>query len=303
MDRVADSPKGRESFLHPKTEYWNVPLLRNEKVVEQPADQRTITRRFTEEAVDFITKNQTQPFFLYLPHSMPHVPLFRSDEFVNHSKRGLFGDVIEEIDWSVGRILATLKTLKLDERTLVVFTSDNGPWLIFDEQGGSAGPLRDGKGSTWEGGMREPALAWWPGTVKPGSICRDVASTLDLLATAAALSGAELPKDRVLDSYDLTPVLRGEGGSGRELLFYYRGYNLMAVRKGPWKMHLMTQDAYGAGARAPVAQDPPILYHLEHDPSERFNVAGAHPELLQEILADIETHRQQLKPAASQLEL
>jgi len=303
MDRVADAPKGRASILDPKIEFWNVPLLRNEKVIEQPADQRTITRRYTEEAVDFITENQERPFFLYLAHSMPHVPLFRSAAFKGRSKRGLFGDVIEEIDWSVGRILETLKTLKLDQQTLVVFTSDNGPWLIFNEHGGSAGLLRDGKGSTWEGGMREPMLAWWPGTIKPGSICRDVASTMDLFATASALVGAELPKDRMLDSYSLLPLLRGEGGSGRELLFYYRGFNLMAVRKGPWKMHLMTQDAYGAGARQAVKHDPPILYHLEHDPSERINVAAKHPELLKEILADIESHRKQLQPVKSQLEL
>lgn len=303
MDRVADSPKGRASFLDPRIEYWHVPLMRDEKVIEQPADQRTITRRYTEEAVDFITRNQTRPFFLYLPHSMPHVPLFRSTEFEGRSRRGLFGDVIEEIDWSVGRILATLKELRLDERTLVFFTSDNGPWLIFDEQGGSAGLLRDGKGSTWEGGMREPTLAWWPGTIKPGSVCRDVASTMDLFATASSLAGAELPTDRVLDSYDLSPILRGTGGSGRELLFYYRGYNLMAVRKGPWKMHLMTQDAYGAGARQAVAHDPPILYHLEHDPSERINLAESHPERIEEIMADIEAHRKTLQPAPSQLEL
>jgi arylsulfatase A-like enzyme len=303
MDRVADAPKGRASFLDPKIEFWNVPLLRNEKVLEQPADQRTITRRYTEEAVDFITKNQKRPFFLYLAHSMPHVPLFRSPAFEGRSKRGLFGDVIEEIDWSVGRILETLTTLKLDQQTLVVFTSDNGPWLIFNEHGGSAGLLRDGKGSTWEGGMREPTVAWWPGTIKPGSVCRDVASTMDLFATASALAGAELPKDRILDSYSLLPLLRGDGGSGRELLFYYRGFNLMAVRKGPWKMHLMTQDAYGAGARMAVKHDPPILYHLDHDPSERVNVAAQHPELLKEILADIETHRKQLQPVASQLEL
>ncbi len=302
MDRVASAPKGRASFADPKVEYWNVPLLRNGEVIEQPADQRTITRRYTEEAVEFITQHQKQPFFLYLPHSMPHVPLFRSAEFEGRSKRGLFGDVIEEIDWSVGRIMETLESLKLDEQTLVFFTSDNGPWLIFNEQGGSAGPLRDGKGSTWEGGMREPALAWWPGTIKPGSVSRDVASTMDLLATACTLAGAKLPGDRVLDSYDLTPVLLGTGESGRELLFYYRGYNLMAVRKGPWKMHLMTQDAYGAGARQPVKQDPPVLYHLEHDPSERSNVAEAHPEVIKAMLADIEVHKKDLVPAESQLE-
>ncbi len=303
MDRVADSPQGRAAFLDPKIGYWNVPLLRDDQVIERPADQRTMTRRYTEVAAKFITQNRGQPFFLYLPHSMPHVPLFRSETFANRSRRGLYGDVIEEIDWSVGRILETLRSLQLDERTLVFFTSDNGPWLIFNEQGGTAGQLRDGKGSTWEGGMREPTLAWWPGTIPGGTVCRDVASTMDIFATACALAGAELPTERTLDSYDLSAALRGEGKSSRELLFYYRGYNLMAVRKGPWKLHLMTQDAYGAGARQPVKHDPPILYHLERDPSERFDVAAGHPDVVQAILADIAAHRERLEPAESQLEL
>ncbi len=302
MDRVATSPRGREAFWNPESEYWNVPLLRDSAVVERPADQTTITRRYTEEAVKFIKANRQQPFFLYLPHSMPHVPLFRSDEFVDTSPRGHYGDVIEEIDWSVGRILATLRELQLDKNTLVWFTSDNGPWLIFDDHGGSAGLLRAGKGSTWEGGMREPTLAWWPGTISPGSVRHDVASTMDLFATIHALAGMGLPTDRVLDSYDLSPILRGEGKSGRDKLFYYRGYRLMAMRHGPWKAHFYTQDGYGPGSREPKQHDPPLLFHLERDPSERWNVAEGHPEVLAEIQQHVAAHRERFKPAKSQLE-
>jgi arylsulfatase A-like enzyme len=277
--------------------------MRNTEIIERPADQTTITRRYTEEATKFMRESKDSPFFLYLPHSMPHVPLFRSPEFVDKSRRGLFGDVIEEVDWSVGQVLDTVRELELDKNTLVFFTSDNGPWLIFDEQGGSAGLLRDGKGSTWEGGMREPTLAWWPSQIKPGSVSRDVASTMDIFATLHALAGIELPNDRVLDSHDLTPVLRGTGPSDREVLFYYRAYQLMAVRKGPWKMHLMTQDAYGPGAREPQPHDPPLLFNLEHDPGERYNVADKNGEVVTVLQAEIAAHQASLKPAISLLEM
>jgi arylsulfatase A-like enzyme len=302
MDRVADSPKGRASFDDPKIEYWNVPLMRDTQVVERPADQTTITRRYTEEAVRFIRERKDGPFFLYLAHSMPHVPLFRSGEFTDISRRGLYGDVIEEIDWSVGQVLETLRELDIGQDTLVFFTSDNGPWLIFGEQGGSAGLLRDGKGCTWDGGMREPTLAWWPEHVAAGAVCHELASTLDLFATACSLADVRLPVDRVLDSYDLTPLLLGSGKSERESFVYYRGYHLMAIRKGPWKMHLMTQAAYGEGSREPVTHDPPLLFQIEHDPSEKHHVADQHPEVIRDLLREIEQHRTTVSPAESQLE-
>jgi len=300
MDRVADSPRGREAFWDPKVEYWNVPLMRNTEIIERPADQTTITRRYTEEAVRFIRQHREGPFFVYLPHSMPHVPLFRSPEFAGRSLRGLFGDVIEEIDWSVGQVLDVVREAGIAERTLVFFCSDNGPWLIFDQQGGSAGLLRDGKGSTWDGGMREPTLAWWPGTITSGTVCRELASTMDIYATAHALAGIPVPEDRVLDSHDLTPLLRATGSSTREALFYYRAYNLMAVRWGPWKAHFMTQAAYGQ--RDPEKHDPPVLYHLEHDPSEKYDVAGQHPDVLEKIRELVAAHQKTLQPAPSQLE-
>ncbi len=301
MDRVAGAPRGRNAFWDPKVNYWNVPLMRDEKVVERPADQTTITKRYTNEAVKFIREKKDGRFFLYLAHSMPHVPLFASKDFLGTSRRGLYGDVIEEIDWSVGQVLDTLRDEGLAEKTLVFFCSDNGPWLIFNDHGGSAGLLRDGKGSTWDGGMREPTIAWWPGKIKAGSVSHQVASTMDIFATAQRLVGVEPPSDRTLDGFDLSPVLFYNGSSKRRLLFYYRGYNLMAVRKGPWKAHFMTQAAYGQ--QKPEQHDPPILYHLEHDPSETQNLADKHAEVIADIQKEVESHKRKLKPAPSQLEL
>ncbi len=301
MDRVADSPKGREPFWNPKVEYWNVPLMRNEKIVERPADQTTITRRYTEEAIRFIRDHKDGPFFLYLPHNLPHVPLFRSKKFVGHSLRGLYGDVVEEIDWSVGQILGMLRQLKLDRNTIVWFTSDNGPWLIFHDHGGSAGLLREGKGSTWEGGMREPTLAWWPGRIPAGMVTPELGSTMDIFTTSLKLAGAQVPQDRVIDGVDLQPVLFGTGKSPRKTMFYYRGTRLMAVRHGAWKAHFITQPAYRR--EAPKEHDPPELYHLEHDPSEKYDVSADHPDVIAEIKKIAEEHKAALKAPPSQLEI
>ncbi len=301
MDRLANvGPKGRAAFDAPQIAYWNVPLIRQTRVVERPADQNTITRRYTEEAVRFIREHKDQPFFLYLPHSMPHVPLFRSPEFAGQSLRGLFGDVIEELDWSVGQILTTIQSLQLSPETLVFFSSDNGPWLTFHEQGGSAGLLRGGKGSTWEGGMRVPTIAWWPTHIPPASIGTGIASTMDIFATAHALAGIDLPDDRALDTYDMTPLLLATGPSRRTTMFYYRGYRLMAVRQGPWKMHLQTQAGYGQPK--PEIHDPPLLFHLAHDPSEKYDLAARHPAVIDQLRAEIQLHQQQLQPAESQLD-
>jgi len=299
MDRVANAFKGREGFWEPKVEYWNVPLLRNEEVAERPADQNTITKRYTEEAVRFIRTNKDRPLFVYLAHSMPHVPLFTSADFKGRSLRGLYGDVIEEIDWSVGRVLDTLRELDLDKNTLVAFTSDNGPWLIFNDHGGSAGLLREGKGSTWEGGMREPTLFWWPGTI-PAGVVPDVGSTLDLLPTCAKLAGAELPADLTLDGVDISPALLGTGPSPRDEMFFYRGVQLYAVRKGPFKAHFITRSAYGGGK--PEKHDPPLLFNLEHDPSEKYNVAEQHPDVIAEIRKLAEAHQAAMVPGEPQLD-
>ncbi len=307
MDRVASAPKGRAAFDQPEVESFNVPLLQISDdqppvEIERPADQRTITRRYTEATIAQIRKHRDQPFFIYLAHSMPHVPLFRSPDFVDRSTRGLYGDVIEEIDWSVGAILDELRQQKLDERTLVLFTSDNGPWLTFHQQGGSAGLLREGKGCTYEGGMREPALAWWPDTVPAGVTTQAIASTLDFLPTACRLAGVQPPADRPLDGFDLTPVLVEQQPGRRETFFYYRDNRLMAVRMGRWKAHFITQDAYGAGARTPVTHATPVLYDLGVDPGEQWDVADQHPEVLKQIAAVAAQHSAHLEFPISQLD-
>jgi arylsulfatase A-like enzyme len=300
MDRTSDAPKGRAAFLDPKSEYWNVPLLRNETELERKPDQTQLTRRYTEEAVTFIEANRRKPFFLYLAHTMPHVPLFASDTFLGKSPRGLFGDAVEELDWSVGRILETLRKAKLDKNTVVFFSSDNGPWLTQFEQGGSAGLLRDGKGSTWEGGMRVPGIAWWPGKIPANTVNRGMASTMDLFVTSLKLGGAAVPSDRVIDGVDLRPTLLDGKPSPRDTYFYYRGEQLFAVRQGPFKAHYFTQTGYGQPK--PDAHTPPLLFHLGVDPGETYNVAAAHPDVLSRLQVEVEKHRATVTPVENQLE-
>jgi len=278
------------------------PLYENETVIEEPAERATLAKRYTERAVGFIRAHADKPFFLYLAHNSPHTPLAASERFRGRSPRGLYGDVVAELDWSVGQVLETLRASGLDRRTLVFFTSDNGPWLIKNQDGGSAGLLRDGKGSTWEGGMREPALAWWPGKVPAGKVVSDLASTLDLFATVHHLAGVELPAGRALDSYDLTPLLTGAGSSGRDEMFFYRGTRLMAARVGPWKAHFVTQDAYGPGSQKPTMHPRPLLYQLNEDPSEKNDVAETHPDVLARIAKVVARHQAALVAAPSQLD-
>ena len=275
------------------------PLLDGTRTVEEPADQTTLTARYTERAIRFIRRNRKRPFFLYFPHTFPHVPLFASDRFKGESLRGLYGDVVEELDWSVGQILETLRKRGLAENTLVIFTSDNGPWLTQHLRGGTAGLLRGGKGSTWEGGMREPALAWWPGKVPAGVTNAGMASTLDVLPTCLGVAGARLPDDRALDGHDLTPMLTRSADSPRGTMFFYRGSRLYACRKGPWKLHTTTQAGYGA---KPEKHDRPVLYQLEHDPAEKYDVAAEHPDIVADIEKTVAEHTASFEPAPSQLE-
>ena len=283
-----------EAFYAPKPEYWDVPLMRNNEVIERPVNHRTLTKRYTEEALRFIADNRDRPFLLYLAHSLPHVPLARSDEFVGRSTGGIYGDVVEEIDWSTGQLLDALRAAGIDRRTLVIFTSDNGPWLPFRSHGGSAGPLKEGKGTTWEGGVRTPTIFWWPGTVRPG-VVTDLGSGLDLMPTAAALAGATLPADRIIDGVDLSATLRGSGPSPRALLFYYWDSELRAVRKGRYKAHFITSGAYGEGEPRMV-NTPPLLFDLWADPGERFNIAAEHPDIVADLVREAETHRRTVAP-------
>jgi arylsulfatase A-like enzyme len=300
MDRSTNAPKGRAAFLNPKSEFWNVPLKENDVLLERPANQSLLTGRYTAAAIKFIKDNKRRPFFLYFAHTFPHVPLFASEKYRGQSPRGLYGDVVEELDGSVGQILDTLRREKLDKNTLVFFTSDNGPWLTQFEQGGSAGLLREGKGSTWEGGMREPALAWWPGKIKAGVVCHELACTMDIFVTCLKLAKAPVPADRVIDGLDISGLLLGQSPSPRDEMFYYRGTKLYALRKGPFKAHFLTQSAYGKDE--PAAHDPPWLYNLRHDPSEQFNVATNHPQVLVEIARIVAEHRAKLVPGKPQLE-
>lgn len=289
----------RPKTMAPKVEYWNVPLMRDNDIIERPAQQSTLTRRYTDEAIAFVRRNRNRPFFLYLAHSMPHMPLFPSGEFAGKSLRGRYGDVIEEIDWNVGRLLDTLRQMQLDRQTLVVFTSDNGPWAVYDQQGGSAGVLRGAKGGTFEGGMRVPAIFWWPGTIRSG-VVTDIGSTLDLLPTFAAMAGVKVPGDRELDGHALNAALRGTGRSPRETMIYYRGSTVFAVRHGAFKAHFFTRSEYGTDPV--VAHQPPLLYNLEHDPAEKFDVAKENPAVVAEIERIAAAHRKGVTPMPSQLE-
>lgn len=307
MDRVLEKKDGEANpdfrkrlFWSPKSDSWNVPLMRDNEVIEQPAEQTTITKRYAEEAVKFISKNKDKPFFLYLAHSMPHVPLFASKDFNGKSRRGLYGDVLAEIDWSVGEVMKALKKEGLAENTLVFFTSDNGPWLTFDDHGGSAGLLRDGKGGTYEGGMREPGIAWWPGTVKRGTVTAELGSTMDLFTTCLSLAGIPTPADRIIDGVDMTPILKGTGPGKRDTYFYYRGEQLYAARKGAFKAHYITKPSYGPGETE--KHDPPVLYNLEVDPSEKWDVAKEHPEALAAIAEEVSRHQRKLKRGKVQLD-
>jgi len=294
MTVARDNDFATAAYYDPKPEYWNVPLVRNGEVIEQPADHRTLTKRYTDEAVRFIDGNKGRPFFLYFAHSMPHIPLARSADYVGHSAAGIYGDVVEEIDWSVGRIVDALRTAGIDRRTLVVFTSDNGPWLPFKTHAGSAGPLSHGKGTTWEGGVRTPAVFWWPGTVRPATVT-DIGSAMDLFVTAAKLAGAEVPADRVIDGVDLRARLAGTGPSPRQLLFYYSDNELRAVRKGAYKAHFITSGAYGDGERR-TEHNPPLLFNLAEDPGERYDVAARHPDIVADLVKEIESHRKTIAP-------
>ncbi|MFW6162630.1 MAG: sulfatase [Planctomycetota bacterium] len=268
-----------------------VPLMRDEQVIEYPANQATLTERYTDEAIQFITANKDRPFFLYLPHTMPHYPLHVSERFKGKSAAGKFGDVIECIDWSVGRILATLEKLGLDEKTLVVYTSDNGP------AAGSAGPLRGKKGSTWEGGMREPCIARWPGQIPAGSTCSEVATIMDLLPTLGRLAGTKPPGDRVIDGKDIWPLLAGkpDAESPHDAFFYHtaRG-RLAAVRSGRWKLHLVPPRRRRRKKDQPKDAGP-LLFDLSTDIGESNNVADQHPDVVARLTALVRRFDAELK--------
>lgn len=261
-----------------------VPLFEGAKIVEFPADQATLTRRYFDRAMRVIDQTGEQPFFIYLTPAMPHVPLFASPQFKGKSAGGLYGDTIEEIDWHVGRLLDHLKKKGLDQNTVVIFTSDNGPLLTHGENGGSAFPLRDGKWTTYEGGMRVPMIAWGPDHVAEGKTCSEVASTIDLLPTLATLAGADIPQDRIIDGRDIRPLLEGHRGDSKTVFFY----NHDGVRKGKWK--LMLQEQSKSQKKGPL----PALYNLVSDPGETNNLYDHYPEVVGELRILMEQHAKDL---------
>lgn len=299
MDFVGDGTKFKEARGNLPTENFNVPLMRNTEIIERPANQNTITKRYTEETISFIKKNKDNPFFIYLAHNLPHIPLFASEDFLGKSKRGIYGDVLEEIDFGIGQIIAALKEEGLDKNTIVVFTSDNGPWLSYGVNGGSAGLLKAGKGMTWEGGMREPCIFWSPTNIKP-AVISDLGTTMDLFPTFSALAGVPMPKDRIMDGFDLSATLLKGDPTPRKGVFYYRGTQLYAARLGDYKAHYITEGSYGQFGEKEI-HNPPILYNLSVDPSENFDLGANHPEILTEIDLMVKEHQSNLVKGKDQL--
>jgi len=270
-----------------------VPLIRGREVVELPANQELFTRRYTEEAVKWIRSKKDERFFLYLAHNMPHAPIFASEKFQGRSRNGRFGDVVEEIDWSVGEVMRTIKECGIDQRTLVIFTSDNGPWTMFGPHGGTAYPLRGEKGTSWEGGFRVPGIFRWPGKIRPG-VVEGMAANLDLYATFARLAGGELPKKLPgFISKDLTGTLLDGKPSPRQRWFMPGGS--IAFRSGNYKIHTITKKRSSnpdTRKREPMEKhDPPLLFDLSKDLGERHNIAARHPEIVARLLAEMNAFR------------
>ncbi len=314
FDEYLGIPYSHDMWPHhpenPKA-YPILPLIENEKIINadlQPADLETITARYTQRAVSFIDKNKDRPFFFYLAHNLPHVPLFVGEKFKGKSKRGLYGDVIEEIDWSVGEVISALKRNNLEENTLVIFASDNGPWLSYGNHSGSAFPLREGKGTSWEGGTRVPCVMQWPGKIAANTVCKTMAMTIDLLPTIAKLVGAELPKNKI-DGLDIWPLLSGAPDAKNPhdaYAFYYANNQLQAVTSGDgrWKMILphtyrtMNDQTPGKegtpGQYRNIKLEKAALYDLQNDVEELHDVAATQPEIVLQLQKFAETMRADL---------
>ena len=289
-------PGVRHLSMEKRLKRWpHLPMIEGNEIINKevsPEDQVGLTTSYTEKAVDFIARNRTKPFFLYVAHSMPHVPLFVSEKFKGKSEQGLYGDVIMEIDWSVGQILSALKKFDLADNTLVLFTSDNGPWLSYGNHAGSAHPLREGKGTTWEGGQRVPCIVRWPRRIPAGQACHTPAMHIDLFPTIQNIVGGTAPPHQI-DGRDITALLTnpGEAKSPHEAYFFYRGDRLEAVRSGKWSLHLnhsyrSLKDQPGKdGIPGPYIQKQTevTLYDLEKDLSQKRNIAEDYPRIVNRL--------------------
>jgi arylsulfatase A-like enzyme len=265
-----------------------VPLIRGNEIVEYPAEQGTLTRRYFDHALDFISNSGDSPFFIYITPAMPHIPLFASGEFVGTSARGLYGDVVEEIDRNMGRLFKYLKENGLDENTMVIFTSDNGPWLEHGDHAGSALPFRDGKFTEYEGGLREPCIMRWPGKWASGKVSGEIVSTLDFLPTIAFYAGAKLPETE-LDGINIAKLLEDPASnSGHEVFFYSKNTKIWGVRKGDWKY------LPHGGAREATENDPPELYNLKEDISETTNLVKQYPAIVKNLQQEIDNYNAKL---------
>lgn len=291
-------PGVRHLPMEERIKRWpHLPLIDKNEIINAevtPEVQEDLTTDYTEKAVAFIEKNHDKPFFLYVPHSMVHVPLYVSDKFKGKSGAGLFGDVMMEVDWSVGEILKSLKKHKIDKNTLVIFTSDNGPWLSYGDHAGSSGPLREGKGTMFDGGCREPTIMWWPGQIPASSVCNTPAMTIDILPTIAHLIGAKLPQHKI-DGKNIWPLVAGEPNakSPHEAYYFYYGNNLEAIRMGAWKLHF--PHAYRSMNGKPGGKDGiptsyttkrigHALFNLESDMGESVDLKEIYPEVYEKML-------------------
>jgi arylsulfatase A len=271
---------------------WNTPLIENEKIVELPVDQRTITRRCTDRTISFIKENKNRPFFVYVPHSMPHIPLYVPDEIRDPNPLNAYTCVIEHIDAEVGRIIKTIKDLKLEEKTIVIYTTDNGPWLPFKHHGGSAGPLREGKGTTFEGGQRVPCVMWGPSRIPAGSVCEELMGTIDLLPSLASLTPKGLPKANKIDGLDASSLILGTGKTPRKEFIHYtsRG-ELEGIRSGEWK--LLRKKPRNKNQKETV-----MLFNLINDLGEQNNLASEHPAIVARLSARMNKLDQEIEKNA-----
>jgi arylsulfatase A len=281
-------------------EYFGIPYsndmqsvvyLEGNEVADFHVDQHFTTKTYTEKACDFIDRHAGSPFFLYLAHSMPHVPIYASPEFDGRSGNGLYADVIEEIDWSVGKILGKLEEHRILGRTLVVFSSDNGPWLVMREMGGSAGILREGKQYTFEGGQRVPALALWPGVIRAGSVYEDMGLMMDWFPTFAEMAGIKVPADRDYDGESIVPVLKGEVTHKNREFLYFDGEKLECYRNGDWKLKLPYEGFRGSPGKQGVAPHDTLLFNLKDDPGERVNLYSQNPGKVAEMVTQMNAFR------------
>jgi arylsulfatase A len=301
--------------LHPTAKNFpDLPLIDKNEIAKPSLthdDQNQLTTWYTDRAVSFIEKNRERPFFLYVPHSMVHVPLHVSDKFRGKSGTGLFGDVMMEVDWSVGRIVDAIRAQGLEKDTVMLFTSDNGPWLSYGDHAGSAGPLREGKGTMFEGGCRESTIFWGPGRVPAGTVCREPAMTIDILPTVARLIGASLPEHKI-DGRDIWPLIAGEAGarSPQEAYYFYYGRELQAIRAGKWKLHFphgyttlngRKGGSGGTPARYEQARIDLTLYDLEKDGGETTDVKDANPEIVARLQALGDLMRKDLGDSATKV--